>query len=79
MLILCRKPGEQFVIGEDVTVTVQRVQGKRVWLTFDAPRTVTIDRQEVHRKRALPQGSTLLKLARSAIANRNVSAALARN
>jgi carbon storage regulator len=47
MLVFCRKRGEQFVIGNNVTVSVQRVQGKRVWLTFDAPASVTILRQEV--------------------------------
>ena len=48
MLIFCRKPGERFRIGEEVVVTVERVRGQRVWLSFEAPAAVRIERIEIH-------------------------------
>ncbi len=46
MLIFCRKPGEKFRIGEDIVVTVERIRGQRVWVSFDAPASVRIERIE---------------------------------
>jgi len=46
MLIFSRKSGECFQIGNNVTVTVRRIQGNRVTLSFDAPASVRIARQE---------------------------------
>ena len=37
MLVLSRKPGEQVVIGDGITLTVVEVRGGRVRLAFDAP------------------------------------------
>src|SRR5262249_54409310 len=37
MLVLSRKPGEQVVLGNGVTLTVVEVRGERVRLAFDAP------------------------------------------
>ena len=51
MLVVCRKPGEQFVIGNSAKVTVRRVQGDRVWLGLDAARSNPIDRQELRRQK----------------------------
>jgi carbon storage regulator len=47
MLVLSRKPGEKIVIGEDITVTVVKTRGNRVWLSFDAPDAVVILRHEL--------------------------------
>ncbi len=52
MLIFCRKPGEKFRVGEDVVVTVERVRGQRVWLSFEAPAAVRIERVETHEPQA---------------------------
>ncbi|HWC88229.1 MAG TPA: carbon storage regulator [Pirellulales bacterium] len=46
MLIFSRKPGECFQIGNNVTVTVRRIAGNRVTLSFDAPASVRIARKE---------------------------------
>ncbi len=48
MLIFSRKSGECFQIGNNVTVTVRRIQGNRVTLSFDAPASVRIARQEAN-------------------------------
>lgn len=47
MLILQRKPGEEFLIGDNVTVSVVSVEGNRVRLAISAPREVTILRKEL--------------------------------
>lgn len=47
MLSLSRREGESIFIGEDVKVTVHRISGNQVRLSFDAPDDVVIDREEV--------------------------------
>jgi carbon storage regulator CsrA len=49
MLILERLVGETVVIDGPVKVTVQKIRkGGRVRLSFEADKSVTIDRLEVH-------------------------------
>ena len=50
MLILTRRVGESIRIGEDVSVTVLGVKGNQVRLGIAAPRTVAVNRQEVHER-----------------------------
>ncbi len=47
MLILQRRPGEQVMIGEDVTISVVSVEGNRVRLAISAPREISILRGEL--------------------------------
>jgi carbon storage regulator len=47
MLILSRKVGEKIVIGDGITVVVNRVAGDRVTLGFEAPSDVRILRGEL--------------------------------
>jgi carbon storage regulator CsrA len=47
MLVLSRRPGEQVVIGNGITLTVVEVRGDRVRLAFDAPDQVRILRAEL--------------------------------
>jgi carbon storage regulator len=47
MLILTRKVGETLVIGEQVTVTVLGVKGNQVRIGVNAPKTVSVHREEV--------------------------------
>jgi carbon storage regulator len=47
MLILTRRPGERVVIGEDILVTVMGVSGHTVRLGIDAPRGISIYREEI--------------------------------
>jgi carbon storage regulator len=51
MLVLSRRIGEEIVIGRDIRVTVLSVKGDRVRLGITAPRSVCVDRQEVHERR----------------------------
>jgi carbon storage regulator len=51
MLILTRRPGEEIRIGEDVTVILLGVKGNQARLGIQAPRSVTVDREEVHKQK----------------------------
>lgn len=46
-LVLTRRPGETVRIGRDIAVTVERVDGCQVRLSFIAPKSLPIHRQEV--------------------------------
>ena len=48
MLVLSRKQGESVVIGNDILVTVLEVRGDQIRLGIDAPRSVTVHREEVY-------------------------------
>ena len=47
MLILTRRVGETVVIGEDISVTVLGVKGNQIRLGINAPKDVTVHRQEI--------------------------------
>ena len=47
MLILQRKQGQSFMIGQDITITVQEIGAGRVRLSIDAPRNVSVLREEL--------------------------------
>ena len=47
MLILTRRVGEALMIGEEVTVTVLGVKGNQVRIGVDAPKTVSVHREEI--------------------------------
>ena len=47
MLVLSRKVGEKLVVGDHITVVVQRVKGNRVTIGIDAPNDVRIVRGEL--------------------------------
>ena len=46
--MLSRKQGESVVIGNDILVTVLEVRGDQIRLGIDAPRSITVHRQEVY-------------------------------
>ncbi|MBC8352918.1 MAG: carbon storage regulator [Planctomycetes bacterium] len=47
MLVLTRKVGESFVIGDNITVTVVRVAGGGVRIGIEAPADCTVMRREL--------------------------------
>ena len=47
MLILTRRVGESVMIGDDVAITVLQVKGNQVRLGVNAPKTVSVQRQEI--------------------------------
>ena len=48
MLILTRKAGESLYLGDNIKVTVLKVQGNQVKLGFDIPEDLTVYREEVY-------------------------------
>ena len=50
MLILTRRVDESLVIGDNVTVTILGVKGNQVRIGVDAPRDVTVHREELAQK-----------------------------
>ncbi|HEU4780138.1 MAG TPA: carbon storage regulator CsrA [Steroidobacteraceae bacterium] len=57
MLILTRRVGESVVIGEDVTVTVLGVKGNQVRIGINAPKTVSVHREEIFERIKSGQGT----------------------
>jgi carbon storage regulator len=54
MLVFSRKPGDQVVLGDGITLTVVEVRGDRVRIAVDAPDTVRILRAELARRHGEP-------------------------
>jgi carbon storage regulator len=50
MLILTRRPGESVKIGDDVTVSILGIKGNQVRIGFNAPREVSVHRQEIYER-----------------------------
>ncbi|NVK32073.1 MAG: carbon storage regulator CsrA [Gammaproteobacteria bacterium] len=50
MLILTRRVGESLVIGDEVTISVLGVKGNQVRLGVNAPREVSVHREEIYRR-----------------------------
>ena len=50
MLILTRRVGETLIIGDDVKVTILGVRGHQIRLGIDAPRDVTVHREEIYER-----------------------------
>lgn len=47
MLILTRRVGETIVIGNDIRVTVNAINGNQVRIGIEAPHDITVHREEV--------------------------------
>lgn len=47
MLILSRRQGESFIIGDDIKITVLSQRSNQVRIGIDAPRSMPVHREEV--------------------------------
>ncbi|BBA85278.1 carbon storage regulator homolog [endosymbiont of Sipalinus gigas] len=50
MLILTRKIGETFFIGDDILVTILGIRGNQTRVGISAPKSVLIHREEIYKK-----------------------------
>ena len=48
MLVLSRKKNESIIINDNITVTVIEIRGDKVRLGIEAPKEITVHRQEVY-------------------------------
>ena len=49
MLILSRRSGEVIKIGDHISIMVVAIKGNQVRLGIDAPKSVPVNREEIHR------------------------------
>lgn len=50
MLILTRRIGETLVIGDNVKISILGVRGQQVRIGIDAPRNVSVHREEIYNR-----------------------------
>jgi carbon storage regulator len=50
MLVLTRKIGETVIIGDNVTVTVLGIQGGQIKFGINAPKEVSVHREEIYER-----------------------------
>jgi len=50
MLVLTRRLGESFYIGDDIFIRVTEIRGGVVRLAFDAPEHIKIYREEIYNR-----------------------------
>ncbi|MBA2710137.1 MAG: carbon storage regulator CsrA [Tatlockia sp.] len=50
MLILTRRIGEAIIVGDDVDITILGVKGNQVRLGINAPKEVSVHRDEIYQR-----------------------------
>jgi len=50
MLILTRKVGETIVVDGNIKVVIMGIEGKNIRIGVDAPRSVTVHREEIQER-----------------------------
>ena len=51
MLILTRRVTEEIRIGDDITVTILGIKGNSVRIGIEAPKDVSVDREEIYKRK----------------------------
>ncbi|MBV4416563.1 carbon storage regulator CsrA [Clostridium tyrobutyricum] len=67
MLVISRKKGESLLIGDDIEITVSKIEDGTVKLSISAPKSVKILRKELYKevemenKNAIARDMSILK------------------
>jgi carbon storage regulator len=69
MLVLTRHSGQQLVIDDNIVLTVVAIDGNKVRLGVTAPKSVRVDRQEVHSRRLADRAAAAEPQAAAVAAN----------
>ncbi len=51
MLILTRKLGESVIVGDNIRITVVKINKQQIKLGIDASKNVIVDREEIVKKK----------------------------
>ena len=65
MLVLTRRQGEKFMIGDDVSVVILSVKGSQVRVGVTAPLDVAVHREEIFERIKRDSDATLVSPALS--------------
>ena len=76
MLVLSRKAEQSLILGDDIVVTVLAIEGDRVKLGINAPRSVAVLREEIYVQIRAANTAAAGSLTAASVAS--VSAALRR-
>jgi carbon storage regulator len=55
MSILTRRPNQTLCIGDDIRIVVLGFYDDRVRLGIEAPRSIAVDREEIHKRKQAEQ------------------------
>lgn len=50
MLVLTRQVGKRIIIGDDIIITIVAINGRQIRVGIDAPKDVTVHREEIYGK-----------------------------
>ena len=66
MLVISRKKGESLLIGEDVEITIVKIENGTVKISINAPKEITILRTELY-KEVTDENQNALNIDKSAL------------
>jgi carbon storage regulator len=58
MLILSRRTGESFMIGDNIRITILNARGSQVRIGIDAPKDTPVHREEIYQRMQPGQSDT---------------------